>query len=48
MVRAKIREYLIDDPSGLKISYGCDLAEKDRNGVFFILNEILEGEFEEI
>ena len=48
MVRAKILERLIDDPSGLKKSYGCDLVIKDRNNIFWILNEILEGEFEEI
>ena len=48
MVRAKIPERLIDDPSGLKKSYRCDLVIKDRNNVFWILEEILEGEFEEI
>ena len=47
-VRAKILERLIDDPSSLKKSYGCDLVIKDRRNVFFILDEILEGEFEEI
>ncbi len=45
-VRAKIRQHLIDDPNGLKKSYGCDLVIKDRRNVFFILDEILEGEFE--
>ena len=48
MVRDKIPQHLVPDPSHLKKSYGCDLVVKDRNGVFFILNEILEGEFEEI
>ena len=48
MVRAKIPERLIDDPNGLKKSYRCDLVIKDRNNVFWILEEILEGEFEEI
>ena len=48
MVRDKIPERLIDDPSGLKKSYGCDLIIKDRRNVFFILDEILEGEFEEM
>ena len=47
-VRAKIPERLIDDHNGLKKSYGCDLVIKDRNNVFWILNEILEGEFEEV
>ena len=48
MVRAKIPEPLIDYPAGLKKSYRCDLVIKDRNNVFWILEEILEGEFEEI
>ena len=48
MVRTKISSHLIDDHSGLKKSYGCDLVIKDRNNVFWILDEILEGEFEEI
>ena len=48
MIRNKIPQHLVPDPSHLKKSYGCDLVIKDRNGVFFILNEILEGEFEEI
>ena len=48
MVVAKIREHLIDDPSGLKKSYGCDLVLKSRDNYFIILDEILEGEFEDI
>ena len=48
MVRAKIPERLIDDPAGLKKSYGSDLVIKDRNNVFWVLDEILEGEFEEM
>ncbi len=48
MVRAKIPQHLIDNPNDLKKSYGCDLVIKDRRNVFFILDEILEGEFEEI
>ena len=47
-VRAKIHERLIDDPSGLKKSYGSDLVIKDRNSVFWILDEIVEGEIEEM
>ena len=48
MVRTKIPQRLIPDPSHLKKSYGCDLVIKDRRNVFFILDEILEGEFEEM
>ena len=48
LVRAKIPERLVGDHSGLKKSYRCDLVIKDRNNVFWILEEILEGEFEEV
>ena len=48
MVRDKIPQHLVPDQSHLKKSYGCDLVVKDRRNVFFILDEILEGEFEEI
>ena len=48
LVRAKIPQQLTDDPSELKKSYGSDLVIKDRNNVFWILDEILEGEFEEM
>ena len=47
-VIAKIPSHKIDDPNSLKKSYGCDLIIKHRNNVFWILDEILEGEFEEI
>ena len=48
MVRAKIPAQLVTDHTTLKKSYGCDLVIKDRRNVFFILDEILEGEFEEV
>ena len=48
MVRAKIPQHFVSDPNQLKKSYGCDLVIKDRNNVFWILDEILEGEFEEV
>ena len=47
-VISKIPSHLIDDTSGLKKSYRCDLVIKDRNNVFWILEEILEAEFEEV
>ena len=48
MVRAKIPTHLVTDHTTLKKSYGCDLVVKDRRNIFFILDEILEGEFEEV
>ena len=48
LIRAKIPERLVDDHNGLKKSYGCDLVIKDRRNVFFILDEIIDAEFEEM
>jgi predicted transcriptional regulator len=47
-VISKIPSHLIDDSAELKKSYRCDLVIKDRNDVFWILEEILEAEFEEV
>ena len=38
---------LVNDPSKLKDNYGCDAVIKN-NTHFFILNEIIDAEFEEI
>ena len=38
---------LINDPSKLKDNYGCDVVIKN-NSHFFMLNEIIDVEFEEI
>ncbi len=48
MVRAKIPEHLVSDHTQLKKSYGSDLVIRDRNNVYWVLDEILEGEFEEM
>ena len=47
-VLAKIEANKIDDPSKLKESYGCDLVIKSNKNVFFILNEIIDVEYEDI
>ena len=38
----------IDDPSKLKENYGCDLVLKNNQNIFFILDEIIDAEFEDI
>ena len=47
-VRNKIPAHLVDDPSALKKSYGCDLVVKDKNDVYFVLNEIIDAEYEDL
>ena len=38
---------LVDNPSKLKDNYGCDMVIKN-NSHFFMLNEIIDAEYEEI
>jgi len=45
---AKVEGHRVDDHTTLKKSYDCDLVLKDKNNIFFILNELIDAEFEEI
>ena len=47
-VSAKLEGRLVDDPNSLKDNYGCDMVIKNNQNVFFILDEIMDVEFEEI
>ena len=38
----------IDDHTKLKENYGCDLVLKNNQNQFFMLNKIIDVEFEEI
>ena len=38
----------IDDHTTLKENYGCDLVLKNGENIFFMLNEIIDVEFENI
>ena len=38
----------IDDHTKLKENYGCDLVLKNSQGMFFVLDEIIDVEFEDI
>ena len=38
----------VGDPTQLKKDYGCDLVVKDKQGMFLILDEIIDAEFEDI
>tara|TARA_Y100000401_G_C8223381_1_gene174449 strand:- start:43 stop:225 length:183 start_codon:yes stop_codon:yes gene_type:complete len=44
----KVKGHLIDDPSTLKQNYGCDLVIKNNQNIYFILDEIIDVEFEDI
>ena len=48
VVRAKVEEHRNDDHTKLKEMYGCDLVLKNRQGIFFILDKVIDAEFEDI
>ena len=48
VVKAKVDGSRLDDPSTLKSSYGCDMVIKNNQNIFFILDEIIDVEYEEI
>ena len=47
-VKAKVEGHRLDDPSTLKKSYGCDMVIRNSQNVYFILDKIIDAEFEEI
>ena len=47
-VIAKVEGHRLDDPSTLKESYGADLVLRNSNDVYFVLEEIIDAEFEDI
>ena len=48
VVRAKLEENKVDDHSKLKSMYGADLVLKNNQGWFFVLDEVIDAEFEDI
>ena len=47
-VVGKIPENQVDDHTKLKSRYGSDLVLKNSQGMFFVLDEIIDVEFEDI
>ena len=45
-VCAKVDGHSIEDASTLKNDYQCDLVIKNNQNVYFILDEIIDAEFE--
>ena len=44
----KIQGNVVKDPNSLKDTYGADMVIKNSQDVYFILDEIIDAEFEEI
>lgn len=47
-VKAKVEGHRIDDPNSLKSRYDCDLVIRNNQDIYFILDEIIDVEFEDL
>ena len=47
-VKAKVDGSRLEDPSKLKENYGCDMVLRNSQNIYFILNKIIDVEFEDI
>ena len=45
---SEVDGHRVDDPSTLKNNYGCDMVIRSPQNVYFMLNEIIDVEFEEL
>ena len=44
----KVEGHRIDDPSTLKENYGADLVIRNSQNIYFVLQKIIDVEFEEL
>ena len=47
-IKAKVDGRQLDDPSTLKKSYDADMVIRNPQNIYFVLNEIIDVEFEDI
>ena len=47
-VKAKVDGHRIDDPNSLKKKYGCDMVIRNPQNIYFMLNEIIDVDYEDI
>ena len=47
-VKSKVDGSRIDDPSTLKKNYGCDMVIRNPQNIYFMLNKIIDVDFEDI
>ena len=48
LVKAKVDGRRLDDPSTLKKSYHADMVIRNPQNIYFVLNEIIDVEYEDI
>ena len=47
-VKAKVDGHRLDDPSTLKKNYGCDMVIRNPQNIYYILDEIIDVEYENV
>jgi len=47
-VVGKVDGNRIDNPSSLKKNYGCDMVIRNPQNIYFMLNKIIDVEYEDI
>ena len=47
-VKAKVDGRRLDNPSTLKSNYGCDMVIRNSQNIYFMLNKIIDVEYEEM
>ena len=47
-VIAKVDGHRIDNPNTLKGNYGCDMVIRNPQNYYFMLNEIIDVEYEDV
>ena len=45
---SKVEGHRLDDPSTLKKSYDADMVIRNPQNIYFVLNEIIDVEYEDI
>ena len=48
IVRAKVKGSQIENPSTLKENYGVDIVIRNPQNIYFVLNEIIDVEYEDV
>ena len=48
VVKSKVDGSRVEDPSTLKSSYGCDMVIRNSRNIYFILDEVIDVDFEEL
>ena len=48
VVKSKVDGHRIKDASKLKENYGCDMVIRNAQNIYFILDEIIDVEYEDI